>query len=126
MQQKLKNKQMIKYDNFFFPSDNLKDSKKFYSEVLGLPVKFDFGQQGMVAFKVGDEEPAIIIKDKNKFPNAKPSVWLEVENVRLLYPELMKKGVKFLSEPFKIHTGWVVEFTDPSENLLGITDYIND
>jgi predicted enzyme related to lactoylglutathione lyase len=80
----------------------------------------------MVAFKVGDEEPAIIIKEKNKFPNAKPSVWLKVENVRLLYPELMKKGVKFLSEPFKILTGWAVEFNDPSGNLLGITDYIND
>jgi hypothetical protein len=45
MQQKFKNKQMIKYDNFFFPSDNLEESKKFFSEVLGLPVKFDFSQQ---------------------------------------------------------------------------------
>ena len=39
-------------DNFFFPYDNLKESKKFYSEVLGLLIKFDFTKQGMVAFKV--------------------------------------------------------------------------
>ncbi len=117
---------MKNYDNFFFPSNNLEESKKFYSEVLGLPTKFDYNQQGMIAFKVGNEEPAIIIKDKNKFPNIQPAIWIEVENVRAIYPELIKKGVEFLSEPFKIRTGWAVEFTDPSGNLLGITDYIND
>jgi predicted enzyme related to lactoylglutathione lyase len=117
---------MKNYDNLFFPSHDLEESKRFYSEVLGLPTKFDFSQQGIVAFKVGNEEPAIIIKDKSKFPNVQQSIWIEVENVRLLYPELIKKGVKFLSEPFKIRTGWAVEFTDPSGNLLGITDYKND
>ncbi len=114
---------MKKYDNFFFPSDNLMDSKKFYSEVLGLSIKFDFSPQGMIAFKVGEEEPAIIIKDKSKFPDTQPSIWIEVENVKRLYADLRKKGVHFLSEPFKIRTGWAVEFTDPSGNLLGITDY---
>jgi predicted enzyme related to lactoylglutathione lyase len=114
---------MKNYDNFFFPSDNLEASKKFYSETLGLATKFDFSQHGMIAFKVGEEEPAIIIKDRSKFPNAQPSVWIEVENVKQLYDDLQKKGVKFLSEPFKIKTGWAVEFTDPSGNLLGITDY---
>jgi predicted enzyme related to lactoylglutathione lyase len=117
---------MNKIDNFFFPSDNLDESRKFYAEVLGLPIKFDFSQQGMIAFNIGDEEPAIIIKDKSKFPKAQPSIWIEVENVRELYFDLRKKGVKFLSEPFKIKTGWAVEFTDPSGNLLGITDYISE
>jgi predicted enzyme related to lactoylglutathione lyase len=114
---------MKNYDNFFLPSDNFEASKKFYSETLGLSIKFDFSLQGMIAFQVGDEEPAIIIKDKSKFPNAKPSVWIEVENVKQLYDDLQIKGVQFLSEPFKIKTGWAVEFTDPSGNLLGITDY---
>ena len=116
---------MKNYDNFFFPSDNLEESKKFYSEVLGLSTKFDFSQHGMIAFKVGEEEPAIILKERSKFPNAQPSLWIEVDNVKETYNELQKKGVKFLSEPFKIKTGWAVEFTDPSGNLLGITDYNN-
>ena len=113
----------MNYDNFFYPSENLEESKKFYTEVLGLPIKFDFSQQGMVAFKVGDEEPAIILKDKSKFPEVKPTIWLEVENVQTLHKELIKKGVTFLSEPFKIRTGWAVEFYDPSGNVIGITDY---
>lgn len=117
---------MKNYDNFFFPSDNFEDSKKFYSEVLGLPIKFDFSQHGMIAYKVGEEEPAIIIKDKSKFPNAKPALWIEVADVQLIYPDLKKKGVTFLSEPFKIKTGWAVEFNDPSGNLLGLTDYKNE
>lgn len=79
----------------------------------------------MVAFNVGGEEPAIILKDKNKFPEAKPAVWIEVEDVRQLYPELKNKGVIFISEPFKKRAGWAAEFTDPSGNLLGITDYKN-
>lgn len=113
----------MNYDNFFYPSENLEESKKFYTEVLGLAIKFDFSQQGMVAFKVGDEEPAIIIKDKSKFPEIKPTIWLEVENVQTLHKELLQKGVTFLSEPFKIRTGWAVEFYDPSGNVIGITDY---
>lgn len=117
---------MKNYDNFFFPSDDFEESKKFYSEVLELPIKFDFSQHGMIAYKVGEEEPAIIIKDKSKFPNAKPALWIEVEDVKLICPELKRKGVLFLSEPFKIQTGWAVEFTDPSGNLLGITDYKNE
>jgi len=63
---------MKNYDNFFFPSDNFEASKKFYSETLGLSTKFYFSQHGMTALKVGEEEPAIIIKDKSKFPNAQP------------------------------------------------------
>jgi predicted enzyme related to lactoylglutathione lyase len=63
----------MNYDNFFFPAENLEESKKFYTETLGLPVKFDFSQQGMIAFKVGDEEPAIILKDRKKFPAVKPA-----------------------------------------------------
>jgi predicted enzyme related to lactoylglutathione lyase len=117
---------MKNYDNFFFPSDNFEDSKEFYSKTLGLLVKFDFSDHGMIAFKVGEEEPAIIIKDRSKFPNAKPALWIEVEDVQSLYPEMKDKGVKFLTEPFRIKTGWAVEFTDPSGNLLGITDYKNE
>ena len=87
-------------------------------------VKFDFSQQGMIAFKVGNEEPAIILKDKSKFPETKPCVWIEVNNVKEIYLKLKSKGVHFLSEPFKIKTGWAVEFTDPSGNQLGLADYI--
>lgn len=111
------------YDNFFLGTANLEESKKFYQDKLGLALKFDFSEKGMMAFKVGDNEPAIILKDINKFPAAKPAIWFKVESVAKAYEEMKEKGVFFSTEPYKIQTGWAVEFTDPSGNMLGLTDY---
>lgn len=114
---------MIKdYDNFFLPVDSLEKAKSYY-EKLGFSVKFDFSSNGMVAFKVGSQEPAIILKDTKKFPDAKPTIWFVVDDVKEEYKSLIKKGIIFLSEPFEIHTGLAVEFVDPFGNRLGITDY---
>jgi len=114
---------MKDYDNFFLPTTDLNKAKEFYENVLGLSVKFDFSEKGMVAFKVGNQEPAIILKDLNKFPNTKPTIWFVVDDVKEEYNRLKEKGVKFLSEPFEIPTGLAVEFEDPFGNKLGITDY---
>jgi predicted enzyme related to lactoylglutathione lyase len=114
---------MKDYDNFFLPSSDLKKGKAFYQDLLGLSVKFDFSSMGMIAFKVGDNEPAIILKDTGKFPEAKPAIWFVVDSVREEYKRLSAKGLKFLSEPFPIHTGMAVEFEDPFGNRLGLTDY---
>lgn len=114
---------MKSYDNFFFPVDNMEEAKQYYNGTLGLELKFDFSDMGMAAYHVGAEEPAIILKDKHKFKDLKPTVWFVVENVFDKYNELKSRGVKFLSEPFTIKTGYAVEFEDPFGNRLGITDY---
>ena len=113
------------FDNFFLGATDLRESKSFYLDTLGLDVKFDFADSGMVAFAVGEEEPAIILKDRAKFPAIKPVIWFKVESVQKAYQELKSKGVNFLTEPFTIRTGWAVEFKDPAGNVLGITDYQN-
>lgn len=114
---------MDAYDNYFLGAEDIEKSRKFYGEILGLSLKFDFSDKGMIAFNVGSEEPAIILKDLNKFPEVKPTVWFVVEDVQTEYQKLKSKGVNFLSEPFEILTGMAVEFEDPSGNRLGITDY---
>ncbi len=108
------------YDNFFLPADNLDIAKEFYQNKLGLDVKFDFSERGMVAFKVGENEPAIILR---KADNIKPSIVFTVQNVLNVYEELKQKGIKFLSEPIEINTGLLVEFVDPFGNKFGLTDY---
>ncbi len=113
---------MKDYDNFFLPATDLEKGKEFYNDTLGLPIKFDFSDKGMVAFKVGDQEPAIILKDINVMP-AKSTIWFVVDSVKDEYDKLRSKGVEFLSEPFQIPTGLAVEFEDPFGNRLGITDY---
>jgi predicted enzyme related to lactoylglutathione lyase len=111
------------YDNFFLPSSDLKRGKEFYQDILGLPVKFDFSNMGMIAFKVGNNEPAIILKDTRVFTETKPTIWFVVENVQEEYKRLGAQGLKFLSVPFEIHTGMAVEFEDPFGNRLGMADY---
>lgn len=111
------------YDNFFLPANDYRESVEFYSGILGLEKKFEFAEQGMVAFKVGEEKPAIILKDKAKMPGTIPTIWIEVEDVSAVYEKFGKRGLIFLSEPFRIRTGWAVEFNDPSGNRLGFTDY---
>ena len=113
----------MKTDNSFFPANDFEATKRFYADVLGLAVKFDFSSMGMVAYRIGDDEPALILKDTARFPDAKPALWIEVEDVAAQYAKMKERGVRFLSEPFQIKTGWAVEFEDPSGNRLGITDY---
>jgi predicted enzyme related to lactoylglutathione lyase len=108
------------YDNFFLPAADLARGREFYQGILGLPVKFDFSSHGLLAFNVGEEEPAIILRSH---PNTKPSILFEVEDVKIAYQELKEKGVVFLSEPYEINTGLAVELEDPFGNRLGITDY---
>lgn len=108
------------YDNFFLPASDLGKGRAFYHDVLGLPVKFDFSSHGLLAFQVGDEEPAIILRSH---PNTRPSILFEVEDVRATYAALSARGVKFLAEPYEIQTGLAAEFEDPFGNRLGITDY---
>ena len=84
---------------------------------------FDFSDMGMVAFSVDGEEAAIILKDKNKFKDLKQTIWFEVDDVNRKYQQMKEDGIKFLSEPFRIRTGYAVEFEDPFGNRFGITDY---
>ena len=114
---------MKSYDNFFLPADDMEVAEKYYSEILGLSIKFKFENIGMTAFNVGKEEPAIILKDRKIYADMKPTIWFTVDNVMEEYEKLLKKGVEFLSEPFKIKTGMAAEFCDPFGNRLGITDY---
>lgn len=77
----------------------------------------------MISYKVGDEEPAIILKNKSKFENVKPTIWFVVDDVVKESKMLKDRGITFLSESFEIRTGISVEFEDPFGNRLGITDY---
>ena len=86
------------------------------------------GRRGLISVGIrhgsaGDNEPAIILKDTSKFPDSKPTIWFVVDNVQEEYKRLSAKGLRFLSEPFEIHTGMAAEFEDPFGNRLGITDY---
>lgn len=111
------------YDNFFLPVDNIEKAMDYYEEIIGLKLKFNFKDKGMVAYNVGNNEPAIILKDENIFNDVKPTIWFVVDDVAKKYRELKEKKVNFLSAPYEIGTGNAVEFEDPFGNRFGFTDY---
>ncbi|MNJ96346.1 Glyoxalase-like domain protein [compost metagenome] len=111
---------LLDYDNFFLPAQELERAREFYGNQLGLETKFDFSDKGMIAFKIGNNEPAIIL---STVQHTKPTIWFTVADVKATCEYLKEKGVVFLSEPFEIMTGLAVEFNDPFGNKLGITDY---
>lgn len=104
------------YDNLFLPAKDMEKSKEFYTQILGLKMKFEFEDKGMVAYKVGDEEPAIILKDISMHPDAQATIWLEVENVKAIYEQLRQQGfypnhsrskqAGLLNLPIHPVTGW--------------------
>ena len=110
-------------DNYYLPAGDLQASRHFYEHILGLPLKFEFPQKGLLAFHVGEDEPAIILKDKQFFPEAQPAILLQVTDVRKLHEQLMEAGVTFLKAPYRIQTGWAADLIDPAGNHIGITDY---
>ncbi|MBZ9570604.1 VOC family protein [Methanobrevibacter sp. TMH8] len=113
----------MKYDNFFVPIDDMEKAMDYYGNVLGLKLKFNFQDKGMVSYNVGDEEPAIILKDKKIFKDMKLTIWFVVDDVKEEYKKMKKNGIEFISEPFEIGTGTSAEFEDPFGNRFGITDY---
>jgi predicted enzyme related to lactoylglutathione lyase len=120
---KMNKHKILGIDNVFMPAQDLRQSRIFYGETLELPLKFDFSERGLLAFHLGNGEPAIILKDKEKFPDARPSLLLQVTDVQQLYRKLADRGVVFTRQPYRIHTGWAAELQDPSGNIIGITDY---
>lgn len=81
----------MNYDNLFLPADDFAASQRFYGETLGLPVKFTFPELGMTAYRVGDEEAAIILKDRQRYPDALPAIWIAVDNVAETYAALRER-----------------------------------
>jgi predicted enzyme related to lactoylglutathione lyase len=108
------------FDNFFLPISDFDTANEFYHKQLGLAVKFDMRDKGMMAFTVGESEPAIIIQ---KSKNTAPAIWLQVTDVPDAIVDLESRGIIFSKKPFEIQTGLAAEFQDPFGNRFVITDY---
>jgi len=117
-------------DNVLLAVGDLDKALEFYHQSLGLPVKFEVPQIGIAAFKLGDEEPGLLVRAQpqstSSEPVASPRVWLEVADARKWADELSGRGVTPLKPAFELHTGWAFEIADPWGNVIGFTDYTKD
>jgi predicted enzyme related to lactoylglutathione lyase len=122
--------EVLGVDNICFATGDLNQARAFYESQLGLEVKFAFPQASIVGYRLGPEEPGLLIRAQEdlepSMPRATPRLWLEVADARATAATLADAGIAPLAVPFEINTGWVVEISDPWGNILGFTDYTKD
>lgn len=113
-------------DNILLAVGDLDEAQRFYGEMLGLPEKFAFPEAGIVGYRLGGEEPGLLLRlDATLLPappRSTPRVWLEVPDARAAGGLLHTRGIVPLYPP--IRTGWVLEIADPWGNVMGLTDYL--
>ena len=120
---------MLGVDNIMLAVGNLDQARTFYETTLGLPVTFAVPHAGVVAYRLGPEEPGLMIRVQAMPPSPPretPRVWLEVKDARAAAAALRERGAHVLGQPMEILTGWAVEVADPWGNVLGLTDYVKD
>lgn len=105
--------EVLGIDNVLFAVGDLEQAKAFYMAKLGLALKFEVAAAGIALYRLGPEEPGLLLRRQEPTP---PRVWLEVPDARAAAAELG-------GEPREVQTGWVVEVTDPWGNVVGLTDY---
>ncbi|MGH2706981.1 MAG: VOC family protein, partial [Actinomycetota bacterium] len=49
-------------DNMMLTVGDMAVAKRFYGEILGLEVKFDASEFGIMAYRLGAEEPGLILR----------------------------------------------------------------
>jgi predicted enzyme related to lactoylglutathione lyase len=116
-------------DNIMLAVGDLDQARAFYETTLGLPVKFAVPQAGIIGYRLGQEEPGLMIRVQPLPPSPArdtPRIWLEVGDARAAAAALRHHGARLLAEPMEIVTGWAVEVADPWGNVLGLTDYVKD
>ena len=121
--------QVLGVDNIMLSIGDFAAARAFYEGVLGLPVKFAIERAGIIAYRLGNEEPGLFLRVQEIEPSparATPRIWLEVPDARVAAQTLLTHNVALLKEPFEVATGWVVEIADPWGNVIGLTDYVKD
>jgi predicted enzyme related to lactoylglutathione lyase len=116
-------------DNVMISVGNLSQARQFYEDQLSLPLKFVVDAYGLAGYRLGTEEPGLVLKVADITPTparVTPRLWLEVADARAVAQRLREQGIPLLQEPFEVATGWVVECADPWGNVLGFTDYTKD
>lgn len=119
--------QVLGVDNVTIDVGDLSLARSFYNGFLNLPVQFEFLDAGLIGFRIGYEQPGLIVRAANVPtgpPRPSPQLWLEVTDVRAAVTALVTAGVNPLAPPRELQTGWVAEVADPWGNVIGLTDYV--
>ena len=101
---------------------DIKQSQEWYSNVLGLPHLYTFGN--LAFFDCGGIR--LMLSTESPAPSAESILYLRVADITAVHELLKSRGVEFINAPHMIHRHadgteeWLAMFKDPEGRPLGI------
>jgi DNA-binding CsgD family transcriptional regulator/catechol 2,3-dioxygenase-like lactoylglutathione lyase family enzyme len=101
---------------------DIKQSQDWYSNVLGLPHLYTFGN--LAFFDCGGIR--LMLSTESPVPSAESILYLRVADIAAVHEILKSRGVEFINAPHMIHRHadgteeWLAMFKDPEGRPLGI------
>lgn len=95
---------------------------EFYRDVLGMTFLFEVPGQSMAFFDCGGIRLYFGRAETDEF-RSKPVIYYKVPSISDTYEALLKRGVRFQSQPHIVHSTdtlelWLADFRDPEGNVL--------
>ncbi|WP_102264692.1 VOC family protein [Mesobacillus jeotgali] len=101
------------------PVKNIERATAFYQETLGLPLLFN--TDTMAFFDCEGVRLLLTLPENEQFAHPSSVIYLQVEDIKAKYEELLSGGVNFIGEPHVVAKigdteTWMVFFKDTEEN----------
>jgi catechol 2,3-dioxygenase-like lactoylglutathione lyase family enzyme len=101
------------------PVKNIERATAFYQEKLGLPLLFN--TDTMAFFDCDGVRLLLTLPENEQFAHPSSVIYLQVEDIKEKYEELLSGGVEFIGEPHVVAKignteTWMVFFNDTEEN----------
>jgi catechol 2,3-dioxygenase-like lactoylglutathione lyase family enzyme len=101
------------------PVKNIERATAFYQEKLGLPLLFN--TDTMAFFDCDGVRLLLTLPENEQFAHPSSVIYLQVEDIKEKYEELLSGGVEFIGEPHVVAKignteTWMVFFKDTEEN----------
>ena len=111
--------QIQKIGQIGIPVKDLERAIHFYKEKLGLPLLFTAGS--LAFFDCNGTRLLLSLPETEEFAHASSVLYLQVENIRESYEELLGKDVTFIDEPHMVAKmgqteTWMAFFKDGEDN----------
>ena len=101
---------------------DMKRSRAFYEDILGLKKSRDWEQDKWVEYDIGSGCLALITGGGDQWPPGSMGVAaaLEVDDFNAYINKIRSSGIKFVIEPLESPVCWMAVINDPDQNRIVI------
>lgn len=109
------------------PVKDIQRAIRFYMDLLGLPLLFN--TDNMAFFECNETRLLLSLPEKEEFAHSSSVIYFQVNHLKEVYEELLKKGVSFIDEPHMVAKmgqteTWMTFFKDTEGNTHSLISEI--